>query len=131
LGSANWPGVAAFWVCPRCSVVRVCPNGPDQAVEAGVGQLHEAAPVLAAVAAAVGWMARRGGRAGLWQLLGDMARGRSRMRAERERRYVLVELVERLPPGSRLVVRESPGGQSSVDVRTALPSRITDGRDTR
>ncbi|MFE5374747.1 hypothetical protein [Streptomyces mirabilis] len=99
-----------------------------QAVEAGVEQLHEAAPVLAAVAAAVGWMARRGGRAGLWQLLGDMARGRSRMRAERERRYALVE---RLPPGSRLVVRESPSGQSSMDVRTALPSRITDGRDAR
>lgn len=104
---------------------------PMQAVEASVDQLHEAAPVLAAVAAAVGWMARRGGRAGLWQLLGDMARGRSRMRAERERRDALVELVERLPPGSRLVVRESPGGQSSMDVRTALPSRITDGRDAR
>jgi hypothetical protein len=52
---------------------------PMQAVEAGVEQLREVAPVLAAVAAAVGWMARRGGRAGLWQLLGDMRRGRSRI----------------------------------------------------
>ncbi|MFE4997830.1 hypothetical protein ACFRH4_42190 [Streptomyces mirabilis] len=102
-----------------------------QAVEAGVEQLREVASVLAAVAAAVGWVARRGGRAGLWQLLGDMARGRSGMRTERERRYALVELVECLPPGSRLVVRESPGGQRSMDVRTALPSRITDGRDAR
>jgi hypothetical protein len=42
------------------------------------------APVLAAVAAAVGWIAHRGGRAGLWQLLGDMARERSRMRADLE-----------------------------------------------
>ncbi|PBC92479.1 hypothetical protein BX281_0138 [Streptomyces sp. Ag82_O1-15] len=103
---------------------------PMQAGEAGVGQLHEAAPVLAAVAA-VGWTARHGGRAGPWKLVGDMVRGRSRMRAERERRYALVELVERLPPGSRLVVRESPGGQSSLDVRTARPSRTTDGRDAR
>lgn len=102
-----------------------------QGVEAGVGAVHEVAPVLAVVAAAVGWMAHRGGWAGLWRLLGEMARSRSAVRTERERGYVLVELVERLPPGSRLVVREGPGGQSSVDVRTALPSRAADGRDVR
>lgn len=94
-----------------------------------MAQLHEVASVLTAVVAAVGWRARRGSQTGLWKLLRDMTRGRSRMRVERERRYALVELVERLPPGSHLVVSQSPSGQSSVDVRTANCSPTTDGQD--
>lgn len=40
---------------------------------------------------------------------GDGARTQCGARSERERRYVLVELVEVYRPAARLVVREAPG----------------------
>lgn len=96
-----------------------------------MGAVNEAAPVLAVVVAAAGWTARRGSRAGWWLLLREMVRGRSTVRAERERRHFLVELADRLPPGGRLVVREHPGGHSSVEVRSPLPTHSADQQDAR
>lgn len=106
------------------------PTALMQNVEAGMGAVNEAAPALAVVTAVAGWMAHRGRRAGWWLLLRDMVRGRTAVRAERERRHFLVELADRLPPGGRLVVREHPGGRSSVEVHSPLPAG-TANQDTR
>ncbi|MFI9764972.1 hypothetical protein ACIHFB_44405 [Streptomyces sp. NPDC051963] len=74
------------------------------------------APILAAAAA--GLAARHAGGAHAWGLLKEAFRFREAVRAERERHAGLVALVERLPPGSRLVVRQEPGGRRSMEIRT-------------
>ncbi|ALV30711.1 hypothetical protein AS200_00295 [Streptomyces sp. CdTB01] len=53
-----------------------------------------------------------------WALLKEAVRSRQAVRTERERHAGLAALVERLPPGSRLVVRQEPGGHHSMEVRT-------------
>lgn len=81
-----------------------------------MGTLTEAAPILAAAAA--GLAAGHGRGANLWGLLTEAIRRREAARTERERHAGLAALVERLPPGSRLIVRQGPGGRHSMEVRT-------------
>lgn len=81
-----------------------------------MGTLTDAASILAAAAA--GLAAGYGRGANLWRLLKEAIRHREAVRTERERHAGLVALVERLPPGSRLVVRQEPGGRRSTEVRT-------------
>lgn len=81
-----------------------------------MGTLTDAAPVLAAAAA--GLAAGHGRGANLGGLLREAIRRREAVRTERERHAGLVALVQRLPPGSRLIVRQGPGGRRSVEVRT-------------
>ncbi|MGF0174529.1 hypothetical protein ACQF36_29730 [Streptomyces sp. Marseille-Q5077] len=92
-----------------------------------MGTVNDVAPMLAAAAAAVGWVAGRGRWSGMWRFLGEVARHRGAVRTERERRAGLVDLVERLPPGGSLVVRQEHGGQHSMEVscapRPSTPAR--------
>jgi hypothetical protein len=81
-----------------------------------VGTLTDAAPILAAAAA--GLAAGHGRGANLWGLLTEAIRRREAVRTERERHAGLVALVERLPPGSRLVMRQGPSGGHSMEIRT-------------
>lgn len=84
----------------------------------GVEILNDVAPALAAAVATVGLAARRGSGAGVWRFLKEAVRYREHVRAEQERHAGLAALLERLPPGSRLVVRQEPGGRHSMEVRT-------------
>ncbi|MEU6309669.1 hypothetical protein [Streptomyces sp. NPDC047014] len=77
-----------------------------------MGTLTDAVPIVAAAVA--GLAAGRGRGAHVWRLLRETLRQREAARAGRE----LVDLVERLPPGSSLVVRQEPGGRRSLEVRT-------------
>ncbi|WP_432189942.1 hypothetical protein [Streptomyces sp. Tue6028] len=81
-----------------------------------MGTLTDVAPLLAATAA--GLAARHTRGAHVWAILKEAVRFREAVRTERERHAGLVALVERLPPGSRLVVRQEPGGHHSVEVHT-------------
>lgn len=81
-----------------------------------MGTLNDVAPALAAVIAAVGLAVRRG--AGVGRFFKEVIRGREQARAEQERHAGLAALLERLPPGSRLVVRQGPEGHHSMEVRT-------------
>lgn len=81
--------------------------------------LTDAAPILAAAVA--GLAAGHGRGANLWGLLKEAIRHRGSVRTESEQHAGLVALVERLPPGSRLIVRQGPGGRRSVEVRTDCP----------
>lgn len=100
-------------------------------MEADVGELIDVAPTLAAAAAAVGWAAGRGRWAGMWRFLGEVARYRGLVRAERERRAGFAALVERLPPGGSLVVRQEPGGHHSMEVCSAPRPSTPARRDMR
>lgn len=81
--------------------------------------LNDMAPMLAAAVAVVGWVAGRGRWTEMWRFLGEVARNRGAVRTERERRAGLVALVERLPQGVSIVVRQEPDGQHSMEVRSA------------
>jgi len=82
-----------------------------------VGTLNDVGPALAAVIAAVGLAVRRGGGAGMGRFFKEVIRGREQARAEQERHAGFAALLERLPPGSHLVVRQGPEGDHSMEVR--------------
>lgn len=92
-----------------------------------MGAVNDVAPVLAAAAAAIGWVTGRGCWSGTWRCLREVIRHRSAVRTERERCAGLVALMERLPPGGSLVVRQEPGGHHSMEVcsapRPSTPAR--------
>jgi len=61
----------------------------------------------------------RPGRIGLWEVLGELARGRTVAAAERERRATMVEVLNRLPPGGRIVELDERGCRRSVELAPA------------
>ncbi|MFD7874894.1 hypothetical protein ACFV5G_12435 [Streptomyces sp. NPDC059766] len=91
--------------------------GPKAADGYGVGTLKDAAPIFAAAAGLAGG---HGPGVNLWGLLKEAIRHREAVRTEREQHAGLVALVERLSPGSRLVVRQGPSGRRSMEVRIDL-----------
>ncbi|MFG2209513.1 hypothetical protein [Streptomyces sp. NPDC048638] len=62
---------------------------------------------------------RRGrGRIGPWEVLREMARGRSAAAAERECRATAVEVLDRLPAGGRLDMVDDRGHRRTYHVST-------------
>lgn len=91
-----------------------------------MGTLNEVTPVLAAGVAVAGLAARRGRQAGVWRFLKEAVRYHQHVRAEHARQAGLAALLERLPPGSHLVVRQGSGGRQSVEIRTECCTTTTD-----
>ncbi|MER5878471.1 hypothetical protein ABT119_21455 [Streptomyces sp. NPDC001910] len=81
-----------------------------------MGTLTDAIPILTAAAAALAAGHDHGAK--LWGLLQQAIRHRETVRTERERHAGLAALVERLPPGSRLIMRQGPSGLHSVEIHT-------------
>ena len=65
----------------------------------------------------------RAGSAGLWEVLGELARGRTAAMAERERRATMVEVLDRLTEGGRLVEIDERGKRHSLEVRPRTGQR--------
>ncbi|MFF4427438.1 hypothetical protein ACFY04_43200 [Streptomyces sp. NPDC001549] len=76
-----------------------------------------AAIVGSGVLAVLGLLLRsRPGRTGLWEVLGELARGRTAAATERERRATVLEVLDRLPTGGRLVEVDERGCRRTVEV---------------
>jgi hypothetical protein len=75
-------------------------------------------PVVLAVFALAGRLRARHGRIGPWEVLREVARGRSAAAAEREWRTTAVEVLERLPAGGGLDMVDDRGHRRTYRVLT-------------
>jgi len=60
------------------------------------------------------------GRPGLWEILLELAKGRTAAASERERRATMVEILDRLPQGGRVDEVDESGRQRSYEIAPAL-----------
>lgn len=64
-------------------------------------------------------LASQRGRPGLWEVLLELAKGRTTAASERERRATAVEVLERLPDGGRMYEVDERGRQRTYEVALA------------
>jgi hypothetical protein len=74
------------------------------------------AAIMLGAAARVAWRRGRSSRTGPWDVLLELARGRTAVRAEQERRETIADVVERLPQGGRVVEVDRQGQRRSYEV---------------
>lgn len=71
------------------------------------------------------WLVAGAGAGGIWGLLRLIVRGRNAVALEREHRATTIAILQRLPPGARIIEQDGPGRTQMIDLPQNAAACIT------